>query len=110
MDLLTGKHFFAPPNVPENDELFDCKVLIRQLAFFGPFPDKYAEIAAPVQEIVDSLNNTVRTPGLQQKYQRTLAGSMHAEDLAFLFYFMKTDLRDRPSAAQLLQHSWFSGV
>jgi hypothetical protein len=48
--------FFAPPNVPEDDELFDTKVLIRQLAFFGPFPEKYDEIASPVQPEVDALS------------------------------------------------------
>ncbi|PGG95317.1 hypothetical protein AJ80_09980 [Polytolypa hystricis UAMH7299] len=96
LDLLTGKHFFAPPNVPEDEELFDTQ---------------YDEIAGPVLEVVHALNQiTDRDPSLQQKYKRTLSDSLHAEDLDFLLHFMHVDPRDRPSAAQLLEHPWFRDV
>ena len=64
------------------------------------------EIAGSVLDEVNSLNKAVGDPRLFQKYRRTLAASIHAEDLNFLLCCMKVDPRDRPSARELLQHEW----
>ncbi len=106
----TCLHFLAPPNVSEDDELFDTKVILRQLGFFGPFPEKIAEIAAPVMQEINGLNGAVGNHRLVQKYRSALTASFDPENVNFLFSFMKVDPRDRPSARELLQHEWFSGV
>ncbi|KAK2763495.1 hypothetical protein FQN53_007327 [Emmonsiellopsis sp. PD_33] len=108
--LLTGIYYFAPPRVPLDDEDFGTKVVVRQLGFFGPFPEKYSEIAGPVLQDVHALNEAISTPGFRQKYQRLLETTLNVEDLEFLQCFMQIDPRDRPSAAQLLLHPWFNGV
>ncbi|KAK2733372.1 hypothetical protein FQN55_003385 [Onygenales sp. PD_40] len=108
--LLTGIYYFAPPRVPLDDKDFRTKVVVRQLGFFGPFPEKYSEIAGPVLQNVHALNEAISTPGFRQKYQRLLETTLNVEDLEFLQCFMQIDPRDRPSAAQLLLHPWFNGV
>ncbi|KAK2811211.1 hypothetical protein FQN50_002308 [Emmonsiellopsis sp. PD_5] len=108
--LLTGIYYFAPPRVPLEDKDFNKKVVLRQLGFFGPFPEKYSEIAGPVLQDVHALNEAISAPGLRQKYQRVIETSMNVEDSEFLQCFMRVDPRDRPSAAQLLLHPWFYGV
>ena len=110
MHLLTGTYFFAPPGVEETDEGFDTEVLLRQLRVFGPLPKKFAEIPGSEMELIDALNGAVGGPELKQRYRNTLASRMQDEDLDSLFHVMKIDPRDRPSAAELLQHSWLHGV
>jgi hypothetical protein len=89
-----------------NDE-FLPRVLISQLGFFGPYPARYKEIAAPVMPEVDALQQTVAKAGGPERYRNTLTHYINEKDLGFLFSFMKIDPRDRPSARELLQHLWF---
>lgn len=110
MELLTGVHFLAPPGVPEDHEQFIPRVIIRQFGFFGPYPEKYADIVAPIITEVNELKRAVGGPVAEQLYRNTLAQRMKKEDLDFLLSFMKIDPRDRPSAEELLQDPWVKSV
>lgn len=55
MYLLSGAHFFNPSDINEADDTFLPRVRINQLGFFGPYPEKYAEIASPVMPEVNAL-------------------------------------------------------
>lgn len=110
MHLLTGMYFFAPPLVEETAEGFDTEVLLRQLRLFGPLPKKFAELPGSDMGLNNALNQAMGGSEVEQRYQGSIASSMRSEDLGFLKYVMQIDPRDRPSAAELLQHPWFNGV
>ena len=105
--MLSGIHFFNPPNTDEADDTYLSQVLISQFGFFGPAPQKYKEIATPMMAEIDALGQAVVTSGGVHRYQSTLAHYLSAADIQFLLSFMKIDLRDRPSAKDLLESQWF---
>lgn len=85
MYLLSGAHFFNPSDINEADDTFLPRVLINQLEFFGPYPEKYAEIASPVMPEVNALKEAVAKSGGSQRYRKTLSHYINEEDLGFLF-------------------------
>ena len=110
MYLLSGVHFFNPSIVDEADDTFLAHVVIRQFGFCGPCPETYAEIAESVMPQVEAFEQAVRNTGGEKGYRNTLARYINEKDLKFLLNLMKLDPRDRPSAKELLQNSWFYGV
>ncbi len=111
MYLLSGAHFFNPPDVDEADDTYLARVLISQCGYFGPFPEKFAEIANPyVMAQLQTVAQVVEGIGGRTPYLRNLATEFNEEDLSFLRDVMKPDPRDRLSVKKLLQHPWFKGV
>ncbi|KAG8532468.1 uncharacterized protein KY384_002345 [Bacidia gigantensis] len=108
---LTGARMFSPPELDEKDEMYTIMVLALQCAYFGPFPDKYVELAEQLtMEHLHSMEGYVTQRGGRRRHRHTLAVNMSKETITFLDKFMKLDPRDRPSAKELLQDQWFSGV
>ena len=108
---LTGARMFSPLGVSEKDEIYHIMVLALQCAYFGPFPDKYVELSdAITMEHLHGIEELVAQRGGRIKYRNTLARHFCKETMEFLDRFMKLDPRDRPSAQDLLQDQWLSGV
>ena len=102
---------FSPLGVDEKDEIYPVMVLTLQCAYFGPFPDKYVELSDTVTaEYLHGIEGLVTQKGGRRKYRNTLAIHFCKETMAFLDRLMKLDPRDRPSAQDLLQDRWLSGV
>jgi hypothetical protein len=110
MYLLSGAHFFNPPNLDESDETFLPRVLINQIGFFGLYPERLMEIAGSMMTEGDALKQAVAASGGERRFQRTLAQYFRDDDLEFLFAFMKIDPGDRPSAKKLLQSQWVNNL
>ena len=102
---------FSPLRVDEKDEIYQVMVLTLQCAYFGPFPDKYVELSdAITMEHLYGIEGLVTQRGGRRKYRNTLATYFSKETIGFLDRCMKLDPRDRPSAQDLLQDQWLSGV
>ena len=108
---LTGARIFSPLEVDEKDEIYHVMILTLQCAYFGPFPDKYVELSDAITlEYLHSIEGLVTQRGGRRKYRKTLTTLFSKETMDFLDKFMKLDPRDRPSAQELLQDQWLSGV
>lgn len=111
MQGLTGASWFSPVGIDEEDETYLVMVLALQCGYFGPFPDKYVELAEGITtEHFHHLEKLVTQKGGRRKFRRTLAVDFCEETVAFLDRVMKLDQRDRPSAQDLLQDQWLSDV
>lgn len=109
MWAFSGVRWFSPPETSEDDETYLTKVLTRQCSFFGPYPDRYDEVAAPeTMEVIEAIERSVA--GRRASYQATLAHHFSKGTLSFLDKLMKLGPRDRASAQQLLRHEWLSDV
>ena len=101
-------HIFSPANVSFDDEHYGFWVLVEQVRRFGPFNDRFEEIA-------DAERLAICTGAIVyiQENQKWLPLSMSEDDeLArpvrdFIAKMMKLDPRDRPTARELLQDAWF---
>ena len=101
---LTGARMFSPLGVDEKDEIYHTMILMLQCAYFGPFPNKYVELADDLTiEHLDGIEGLVAQRGGRRKYRNTLATNMSKETVNFLDKVMKLDPRDRPAPQELLQ-------
>ncbi|MCJ1248692.1 hypothetical protein MMC30_005911 [Trapelia coarctata] len=111
MYLLFGAHMFDPPGVEKDDLTYPLEVLIRQCAFFGPFPDKFAEVVnSDTMASVQYIEQTIVARGGRAPYKRSLDTNFSKKALSFINKCMKLDPRDRVSAQELLNDGWLSGV
>ena len=102
---------FSPLEVDEKDEIYHVMILTLQCAYFGPFPDKYVELSdAITMQYLHGIEGLVAQRGGRKKYRNTLTTLFSKETMKFLDRLMKLDPRDRPSAQDLLQDQWLSGV
>ena len=102
---------FSPPGMDETDEIYHTVILMLQCAYFGPFPDKYVELADDIT--IDDLNGIeglVNQKGGRRSYRNTLTTYLSEETVDFLDKVMKLDPRDRPSPKELLQEQGLSVV
>ena len=107
MYLLSTVHFFSPHKIDESNETYLAHVIKRQFGFFGPCPDKYAEIASSIMPQVGAIQEAISKVGGEKVYRNALTRCINGKDVEFLLSFMKIDPRDRPSAKEILQNSWF---
>lgn len=83
------------------------EILKEQFRFFGPFPEKYQEIAS--QETVLAILYLMQ----EIPQSQTTPFSMFTEreickkDKEFIGKIMMMDWRDRPTAKDLLEDGWF---
>ncbi|KAG5288876.1 hypothetical protein I7I50_01387 [Histoplasma capsulatum G186AR] len=115
ISLIWGKgwHIFKPENVDLEDEKYPVYILIKQMNFFGPLPDKFTEIAdeeratmaMQLKGYVESMSSAQRKP-----FARAEDAVLTKETREFLCRIMKLDPRDRPTANQLLEDEWFDGI
>jgi hypothetical protein len=88
-------------------EEYGLEVLKRQFKYFGPFPEKYAEIASPetvmaILWLMQEIPQSQTTP-----FQRTAEHEVCKKDKEFIGKIMMIDWRDRPTAKELLYDEWF---
>jgi casein kinase II subunit alpha len=118
MSLIWGLnwHIFKPnlEDATADDEEYLIHIIVRQLAHFGPTPksyldlipredvDRWTNLGAATQYILDNQK--------QMPFKLIEDECLTEEDREFLLKVMKFDPRDRPTARQLLQDKWFSGV
>ena len=102
---------FSPLEVDEKDEIYHVMILTLQCAYFGPFPNRYVELSdAITMQYLHGIEGLVTQRGGRRKYRNTLTTLFSKETIDFLDRLMKLDPRDRPSAQDLLQDQWLSGV
>ncbi|KAJ9233868.1 hypothetical protein DTO169E5_6853 [Paecilomyces variotii] len=109
ISLIYGGNFnlFRPKTVPYGHEEYGLEVLKQQFRYFGPFPEKYEEIASPetitaILYLMHEIPQSQTTP-----FQRTTEREVCDRDKVFVGKIMKMDWRDRPSAKELLEDEWF---
>jgi len=106
-----GSHFnLCVPQNPEAEkdrENLPLHVLLRQLYWFGPFPNKTVEIAD--EEITKTLAALKRNnlPAQQGMFKIIPETELSKKDNEFIRRIMKLDWRDRPSARDLLEDEWW---
>ena len=107
-----GARMFSPIDVDEGEDTYRATIVAVQCACFGPLPNKTAEyfFGDSPTEVLDAIERLISLRGGRKAHRNTLAFKMSMEALDFLDRFMKLDPRDRPSAQDLLQDQWFSGV
>ena len=102
---------FSPTDIDEEDETYLIRILTLQNAYFGPFPTSFTELDVDLTtEYLDALERFVTRQGGRKRYRNTLAFHMSKETVRFVDKIMKLDPRDRPTAQELLQDQWLSGV
>jgi hypothetical protein len=109
--MIYGRGFHAqdPPGVSFDDEQFELKIIERQIRLFGMVPMKY-------QELVQGDNNIETILGYlydiipqneQGMFSKVAEREVNRRDKEFICRIMKMDPRDRPTAEELLEDSWF---
>lgn len=102
---------FSPPGMDETDKIYHTMILMLQCAYFGPFPDKFVELAHDITiEDLNGIEGLVDQKEGRRRYRNTLTTYLSEETVVFLDKVMKLDPRDRPSPQELLQEQWLSGV
>lgn len=112
ISLIYGGNFnlFRPKTVSFDHEEYGLEVLKRQFQYFGPFPEKYQEIASPetiaaILYFMDEIPQSQTTP-----FSRTTEKEVCRKDKKFIGEIMMLDWRDRPTAKELLENVWFEEV
>jgi len=102
-------HILAPPGISFGHEDYELNILMQQYKFFGPFPSKYQELIQGntnidliIQYLVNNVPQSKMMPFSQVSEREVLR-----EDKEFICRIMKMDPRERPTAKELLQDSWF---
>ncbi|KIV97786.1 hypothetical protein PV10_01494 [Exophiala mesophila] len=105
--FLVGDHLFAPKPHSRDDKMVNRKVLQCQMQCFGPFPDQFVDIlpAESQAELQELYNSREFYPN---RWPDALASVLDPEDEDFIRMLLKPDPRDRPAAAEALQHTWLT--
>ena len=94
----------------DNHEEYAYHVLIKQVSIFGPVPASYLELFTKDDERLGLLGEIITYIQEKNKAKPFLIikdKELTEGDRTFLLKIMKLDPRDRPTAKQLLQDSWF---
>ncbi|TVY88570.1 Dual specificity protein kinase [Lachnellula willkommii] len=109
-------HMFKPDpkDATANDKEYLIHIIIRQMAHFGPVPKSYIDLI-PREDgdrwsILAAATQYIKDNKKQRPFKLIEDDYLTEEDREFLLQVMKWDPRDRPTARQLLQDKWFSGV
>jgi hypothetical protein len=106
--LIYGGDFnrFWLRTVNYGHEEYGLKVLKGQCQYFGPFPVKYEEIAAPltVQAIIWPMDEIPKSR--MTRFEQATERGVCKKDKVSIGKMMKLDWRDRPTAKNL--HEWFA--
>ena len=79
---------------------------MQQFRYFGPFPEKYDEIASPeTAENVVCLMHLI-PPSETIPFSRVNEQQICKKDKEFIGKMMMMDWRDRPTAKELLEDDW----
>lgn len=106
ISLFFGNYHLFNPRVSVDNPKYERIILERMHMFFGPFPLTYKELAdtKTLNYLADIMNSVSQRKPFHMIKDKEFA----PEDKTFLVKIMKLDPRDRPTAKQLLEDSWFS--
>lgn len=100
-------HIFEPEE-PEDDEMYDTKIVVNQHQWFRSFPISYKEIAdKDTQEALVGIMSAV-APEKMKPFRYLSEREICSADKAFVHKIMRLDPRDRTTARELLQDAWFT--
>lgn len=110
-----GWHVFKPdPKDAElDDDAYPNHVLVKQIAYFGPFPLSYFDILPEDDERWEYIGDATQYIIDNQKWKPFAMAEdkeLAEEDRTFICKIMKLDPRDRPTAKELLQDPWLKDV
>lgn len=92
-----------------NDPEYPVHVVLRQIGFFGPVPQKYHEIVdAETSQQIPVLEQCVADYNLWKPFMMLGDPEITQEDKIFISKLMKFDPRDRPNARELLEDEWLT--
>ncbi|KAH6875667.1 STE/STE20 protein kinase [Alternaria rosae] len=104
---------YINPCIPEGPRIEDDRpnlpldVMLRQLHWFGPFPEKIVEVAdAESADIIPAFKE-YNMPAQQGIFETIPETTSSKKDNKFIRKMMKLDWRDRPSARDLLEDEWW---
>lgn len=108
-------HIFKPDpqDATADAEDYTTHILMQQIIYFGPVPLSFVDLMARADdrwEILGSLTQHILDNRKQKPFVIAQDDCLTEEDRRFLLTIMKFDPRERPTARQLLQDEWFSGV
>ncbi|KAF8864050.1 kinase-like protein [Acephala macrosclerotiorum] len=106
-----GWHIFKPDpkDAGPDDEAYPNHVLVKQTAFFGPFPLSYFDFLPKEDERWEFIGDATQYIIDHQKWKpfaKAEDEELAEEDRTFICKIMKLDPRDRPTAQELLQDPW----
>ncbi|KAJ5735151.1 kinase-like protein [Penicillium malachiteum] len=108
ISLLYGEGFHIfKPDVPVDHEDYDLKILMKHHQCFGPFPASYDEIANLERRAVLIWVMQNCHPNTMRPFRLTTSQEICNEEKESVLKVMKFDPRDRHSAKELLEDSWF---
>ncbi|KAL9004711.1 MAG: hypothetical protein Q9188_002486 [Gyalolechia gomerana] len=106
---LLRRHIFVPDEVKPDDDRFPFLILMLQIKYFGPFPEKFFQLlddeAAQVLRYISEQCN-----GTTNMFSQANSETINPEDRDFICYLMRPDPRDRPSSKEALAHPWLKDV
>jgi hypothetical protein len=108
--MIYGGDFqiFSPSDLSRDDELYYVSIVVAQYRYFGPFPEKFKEIAnEDVLRVISWIEEQVPADKMSPI---TCADDkdISNKDKAFIGKMMKLDWRDRPTAKELLEDEWWA--
>jgi serine/threonine protein kinase len=109
INLIWGVNFHIfEPEEPEDHEMYETKIVVRQHQWFGPCPISYKDIAdEDTQEAILGIMSAV-PPDKMKPFRYLSEREICDEDKAFILGIMQLNPRDRPTAKELLQHKRFT--
>jgi hypothetical protein len=100
-------NLFQPQSLKRDEQRYLLEVLEKQFCYFGPFPERFLELAdEETRQVYMFLMQTITTDDLPL-FARVTERHLAAKDIEFIMKIMKLDWRDRPTAKELLEDEWW---
>jgi hypothetical protein len=98
---------FQPESLKRDKPEYLLEVLVKQFCYFGPFPERFLELAdEEIHETYMFLMQSITTDNLPL-FARVTERDVAAKDQEFIMKIMKMDWGDRPTAKELLEDEWW---
>ncbi|KAH8716782.1 hypothetical protein GQ44DRAFT_713326 [Phaeosphaeriaceae sp. PMI808] len=103
-------HVLRPPRgITVDHEDYGFHIMVQQFRFFGPLPDKFYELFQGNENNIMMAEWLVGNIPMEEwsLFSRVSETELPSRDQDFIYSIMKMDLRDRPTAKELLKDPWF---
>ncbi|PGH23474.1 STE/STE20 protein kinase [Polytolypa hystricis UAMH7299] len=111
ISMIWGDNFFIfKPKVPRGHEDYEIGIVARYHIYFGPFPERFADLMDQGTLRVLSLIINDVPPEKVKPFILASRREISLEDKEFVLKIMKFDPRDRPTAKELLEDKWFDAI
>lgn len=108
ISLIYGRNFsiFSPACKPD-DEMYVDGIVRNFHKYLGPFPPSYLTLPGIDDNRLEALTEITVEGRDRGIFQRASSTEISNQDRDFIWGLMKLDYRNRPTAADLLEHEWF---